>query len=101
MAAIIDGKGFAESLRVELREKVAALAATHGRAPGLAVLLVGARPDSATYVRMKKRACSEAGILDLGRDLPDTATLAEVIAAVDALNADPLVDGILVQVRLE
>lgn len=62
-------------------------------------MLVGARPDSATYVRMKKKACAEAGIMDFGRDLPETATQAEVIAVVKELNANPDVDGILVQVR--
>lgn len=68
------------------------------QAPGLAVVLVGSRPDSATYVRMKKKACSDAGIADLGRDLPVDATQEEVIAVVRELNADPAVDGILVQV---
>ncbi len=68
------------------------------QAPGLAVVLVGARPDSATYVRMKKKACAEAGILDLGRDLPGDATQADIVAVVQELNKDPRVDGILVQV---
>jgi 5,10-methylene-tetrahydrofolate dehydrogenase/methenyl tetrahydrofolate cyclohydrolase len=68
--------------------------------PGLAVVLVGSRPDSATYVRMKKRACAEAGIDDIGRDLPESASQQDVIDAVRALNADPRVDGILVQLPL-
>jgi 5,10-methylene-tetrahydrofolate dehydrogenase/methenyl tetrahydrofolate cyclohydrolase len=68
------------------------------QSPGLAVVLVGSRTDSATYVRMKKKACAEAGILDLGRDLPVDATQEQVVAVVRELNADPSVDGILVQV---
>ena len=99
MARVIDGKACADSIRGELASRVAALSAQHGRAPGLAVLLVGARPDSATYVRMKKKACAEAGILDFGVDLPADASQADIIAAVDALNSNAAVDGILVQVR--
>lgn len=68
------------------------------QAPGLAVVLVGSRTDSATYVRMKKKACAEAGILDFGRDLPGDATQEQIVATVQELNNDPRVDGILVQV---
>ena len=99
-ARLIDGKAVADAIREELRLRVAALAAAAGRAPGLAVLLVGARADSATYVRMKKKACAEAGIADFGRDLPADAGEAAIVAAVAELNADPRVDGILVQLPL-
>ena len=68
--------------------------------PGLAVVIVGERKDSQTYVRMKRKACAEVGIDDLGRDLPADASEAEVLAAVRELNADPRVDGILVQLPL-
>lgn len=97
---IIDGNATAATIRGELKARIDALVAVHGRRPGLAVLLVGARTDSATYVRMKRKACAEVGILDLGRDLPADAEEAAVIAAVRELNADPAVDGILVQLPL-
>ena len=97
---IIDGNATAATIRKELSERVATLTAARGRAPGLAVVLVGSRTDSATYVRMKKKACAEVGIADFGRDLPADATQAEVLAAVAELNADDRVDGILVQLPL-
>ena len=67
------------------------------QAPGLAVVIVGERGDSQTYVRMKKRACEEVGIVSFGADLPETATQEEVLAVVQGFNADPRVHGILVQ----
>ena len=97
---LLDGNAVAGSIRVELKGRIDALLAARGRAPGLAVVLVGARTDSATYVRMKRKACAEVGILDLGRDLPADASQEDVLAAVRALNADPAVDGILVQLPL-
>jgi 5,10-methylene-tetrahydrofolate dehydrogenase/methenyl tetrahydrofolate cyclohydrolase len=97
---IIDGKGMAEKIREELKERVSAIVGSGKRAPCLAVVLVGSRPDSATYVRSKKAACLQAGILDRGVDLPATATEAEIVAVVEGLNADPTVDGILVQLPL-
>ena len=99
-ATIIDGKAVAEDVRAALRVRVAAHVAAGKRAPCLAVVLVGARPDSATYVRNKKAACAAAGITDRGVDLPESASEAEVLAVVEALNADPAVDGILVQLPL-
>lgn len=65
--------------------------------PGLAVVIVGERKDSQTYVRMKKKACEEVGIASYGADLPGTATQQEVLDVVAKLNADPNVHGILVQ----
>jgi 5,10-methylene-tetrahydrofolate dehydrogenase/methenyl tetrahydrofolate cyclohydrolase len=97
---IIDGKRTAETIHGELKSRIAALTAGGGRAPGLAVVLVGARTDSATYVRMKKKACSDVGIRDFGRDLPAEATTEEIVAVVRELNANPEVDGILVQLPL-
>ena len=97
---IIDGNATAATIRTELKARIEALVIEKGRQPGLAVVLVGNRTDSATYVRMKRKACAEVGILDLGRDLPADASEAEVIATVRELNADPTVDGILVQLPL-
>jgi 5,10-methylene-tetrahydrofolate dehydrogenase/methenyl tetrahydrofolate cyclohydrolase len=68
--------------------------------PGLAVVLVGERRDSATYVRMKKKACDEIGIRSIGIDLPVEVSQADVIEKVKELNNDPMVDGILVQLPL-
>ena len=99
-ATLIDGKAIAETVRGEVKARVAAAVAGGRRAPCLAVVLVGSRPDSATYVRAKKAACAAAGITDRGVDLPESATEAEVLAVVEALNADPAVDGILVQLPL-
>jgi hypothetical protein len=69
----------------------------HAQVPGLAVVIVGERKDSQTYVRMKKKACEEVGIASFGADLPATATQQEVLDVVAKLNADPEVHGILVQ----
>ena len=100
-AVIIDGKAIAETVREEVRVKVAAMKeATGGKVPGLAVVLVGARKDSETYVRSKKKACGEAGIESFGTDLPEDATEDEVLAVVAAYNADPAVHGILVQLPM-
>ncbi|GFH16023.1 uncharacterized protein HaLaN_12367, partial [Haematococcus lacustris] len=68
--------------------------------PGLAVVIVGERKDSQTYVRMKKKACEEVGILSFGSDLPESATQAEVLKVVQDLNSNPDVHGILVQLPL-
>ena len=99
-AEIIDGKAIASAIREEVRERVSEMRAKHGKAPGLAVVLVGERKDSQTYVRSKKKACEEAGIESFGTDLPETATEDEVLAVVAAYNADPRVHGILVQLPM-
>ena len=72
----------------------------YGTEPGLAVVLVGARKDSATYVRMKHKACSEIGIRSISVDLPTETTQEEIMAEVQKLDADPTVHGILVQLPL-
>jgi methylenetetrahydrofolate dehydrogenase (NADP+)/methenyltetrahydrofolate cyclohydrolase len=69
-------------------------------APGLAVVLVGDRKDSATYVRSKKRACEKIGLRSFGYDLPADVSEAELLALIARLNADADVHGILVQVGL-
>lgn len=60
---------------------------SYGVTPGLAVVLVGARRDSATYVRMKKKACAEVGVVSFGIDFPAEVTQDELIAKIDELNA--------------
>lgn len=98
---IIDGSSTAAAIRKEIAERVSKMKEASGVTPGLAVVLVGERPDSKAYVRMKKRACDEVGIDQSGSvDLPDTATEDEIVAVVEKLNADPSVHGILVQLPL-
>ena len=99
-AAIIDGKAIAATIREEIRRDVEAMQAEHGQVPGLATVLVGARKDSQTYVRMKKKACAEVGIRSFGHDLPADVSQEELLDVVRQLNADPAVHGILVQLPL-
>lgn len=95
-ARLIDGKALAASLREEIREQAAA----RRRPPGLAVILVGRDPASEVYVRHKRRDCEEVGFRSFAYDLPASTTQAELLARIDALNQDPDVDGILVQLPL-
>lgn len=99
-ARIIDGKALAKSIRERLSERVPALTKQLGRAPGLAVVLVGDDPASAVYVRNKEKAATEIGMTSRIMRLPATATQSEVLAAVDVLNAAPDIDGFLVQLPL-
>jgi methylenetetrahydrofolate dehydrogenase (NADP+)/methenyltetrahydrofolate cyclohydrolase len=100
LARIIDGAGFAAGLRAKVAHGVAAFAAKAGRAPGLAVVLVGEDPASHVYVRAKGKATLEAGMVSIEHRLPETATQDELLALVRQLNTDPVVDGILVQLPL-
>lgn len=99
-ATIIDGKAFAAGVRARVAEKVAIVKRDHGLTPGLAVVLVGEDPASQIYVRNKGVQTKEAGMNSYEFRLPATATEDEVLARVHALNADPDVHGILVQLPL-
>jgi len=99
-ARILDGKRIAEELLDALAVRVKARIAAGKSRPGLAVVLVGADPASAVYVRNKRRACAKVGIHTLDFDLPAATTEAELLALIDQLNADPSVHGILVQLPL-
>jgi len=99
-AALIDGKAFAAGLRARIAERVPAFREATGRAPGLAVVLVGEDPASAVYVRSKGKQTREAGMESFEHKLPADTDQATLIALVDRLNADPAVDGILVQLPL-
>lgn len=96
MAQILDGKALAK----KMKEQVAAEAAALPRRPGLAVLLVGENPASQVYVRGKEKDCEECGILNLGRKLPVDTSEEELLGIIAQMNADPAVDGILVQLPL-
>ena len=99
-AQLIDGKSIAARVRQQVARQVQARRDAGGRAPGLAVVLVGEDAASAVYVRNKHNACVEAGIESFQHRLPAETSQAELEALVDALNADPAVDGILVQLPL-
>ena len=95
-ARVIDGKAVAALLRAEVAARVGAL----GFRPGLAVVLVGSHPASAVYVRNKDRAAAQAGLHARTIRLPEAVAEADLLATVARLNADPAVDGILVQLPL-
>jgi methylenetetrahydrofolate dehydrogenase (NADP+)/methenyltetrahydrofolate cyclohydrolase len=96
-AQIINGKAIAENLLNSIKSKVEARTMAGKRAPCLAVILVGADPASAIYVRNKRKACEKAGIRSIVHELPASTSEADLITLIDSLNNDPLVDGILVQ----
>jgi len=97
---VIDGKAIAATIHAEVKQNVEALKAEKGVTPCVAVVLVGDRTDSSTYVRMKKTACEEVGIIFKLSTLDEKAPEAEVIAVIDSLNKDSSVHGILVQLPL-
>jgi methylenetetrahydrofolate dehydrogenase (NADP+)/methenyltetrahydrofolate cyclohydrolase len=98
-AKLIDGKALSEQLRAEVGQRAAALAA-QGHKPGLAVILVGDDPASAVYVRNKVKACADHGLHSVLEQYPATMSQPELLARVAALNADPTIHGILVQMPL-
>lgn len=99
-AQLIDGKTISEALLNRVKAGVDARLAEGRRAPALAVVLVGNNPASEIYVRNKKRSCEKVGIRSVAFDLPASTTQAELLAIVDQVNADPEIDGILVQLPL-
>lgn len=99
-AQLIDGKAIAASTREAVRQSVEQRLANNLRRPGLAVILVGENTASEVYVRNKRRACEEAGILSRSHDLPATTSQSELLGLIDELNDDPVIDGILVQLPL-
>jgi methylenetetrahydrofolate dehydrogenase (NADP+) / methenyltetrahydrofolate cyclohydrolase len=98
-ATILDGRATQAAILDELRTRVTALA-QRGVVPGLGTVLVGDDPGSQAYVRNKHRACAKVGVNSIRRDLPGDSTMAELLAVVDELNADPECDGYLVQLPL-
>jgi methylenetetrahydrofolate dehydrogenase (NADP+) / methenyltetrahydrofolate cyclohydrolase len=99
-ASIIDGKAIAAELRQTVAVAAAQFHQSTGRAPGLAVVLVGEHPPSAAYVRSKIKATLEAGMESFEHRIPADVSQDDLIALVDRLNADATVDGILVQLPL-
>jgi methylenetetrahydrofolate dehydrogenase (NADP+) / methenyltetrahydrofolate cyclohydrolase len=99
-AQLIDGTAIAQKVRDEVKEKVAKRLAEGKSQPGLATVLVGARIDSATYVSMKQKACAELGMTSYHHPLPADITQEDLEKLIKELNADPKVNGILVQLPL-
>ncbi|MBX9728000.1 MAG: bifunctional methylenetetrahydrofolate dehydrogenase/methenyltetrahydrofolate cyclohydrolase, partial [Sphingopyxis sp.] len=99
-ARLIDGKLYAAGLRARIATRVAAFRDATGRVPGLAVILVGDDPASRVYVANKAKQTVEVGMASIEHRLPADAPQAELAALVEALNADPAVDGILCQLPL-
>lgn len=100
MARIIDGKAVAARIRNEVQAGVAACKAGHGVTPGLTVIIVGEDPASQVYVNNKHKACEAIGIASQVIRLPADCGEAQLIAHIDRLNADPAINGILVQLPL-
>jgi 5,10-methylene-tetrahydrofolate dehydrogenase/methenyl tetrahydrofolate cyclohydrolase len=99
-AHIIDGKQIAAKVHEEVRLAVAKMKEKHDYVPGLATVRVGEDPASATYVRMKQRMCERLGIRSIGHVLAEDTTQEDLLELVATLNADPTVNGILVQLPL-
>ncbi|XP_027080338.1 bifunctional protein FolD 2 [Coffea eugenioides] len=99
-ATVIDGKAVAHTIRSEVADEVRQLSQKYGKVPGLAVVIVGHRKDSQSYVSMKRKACAEVGIKSFDINLPEQVSEAELISKVHELNANPDVHGILVQLPL-
>ena len=100
MATLLDGRLLAAQIETRLAETISAGLAQAGRPPGLAVLRVGDDPASGVYVANKEKACSRVGITNLGAHLAADTPAADVQTTIERLNADPAVDGILLQLPL-
>ncbi len=96
MAILMDGKALAAKMRLQIKEKVEALIAA-GTEPALAVIIVGNNPAPRFYVNNKKKDCAECGIRSIEKAMPEETTEEELLAVIAELNADPSIDGILVQ----
>lgn len=99
-ASIIDGKAIAGEIRQAVKTRVGRRREVAKHVPGLAVVLVGTDPASEVYVRNKRRGCEEVGIRSFAHDLDADITQGELLQIIDRLNADPTVNGILVQLPL-
>lgn len=99
-AEVIDGKSIAKQIKDEITAEICRMKDATGVVPGLAVILVGARKDSQTYVRSKKKACEAVGITSHEVHLPEDCSEEEVLNSIAGFNNDPSVHGILVQLPL-
>ena len=99
-AKIISGSALSKQIKAEIAQQITQYRNERKRAPGLAVILVGADPASQVYVASKRRSCEEVGIFSKSYDLPETTEEHALLALIDELNADETIDGILVQLPL-
>jgi len=99
-AVVIEGRELAGEVKAQVRAAIGAALARGHRPPALAVVKVGDHPASAVYVRNKRKACDEVGIRSVAHDLPRSTSQLELLALIAALNRDPAIDGILVQLPL-
>lgn len=99
-AQIISGTELSKNIKFNVAEKIQHYLQQGKRAPGLAVILVGADPASQVYVGSKRRSCEELGIYSKSYDLPAETTEQELLTLIEQLNQDPQIDGILVQLPL-
>lgn len=100
MGIIIDGKQVADQRKEEIKRQIDTLAPKYGRRPGLAVIIVGENPASQVYVRNKMKAAEKAGLHSVQVTLPADTSEEALLAQIRSLNADPALDGILVQLPL-
>uniref|UniRef100_A0A2P2JXH5 Methylenetetrahydrofolate dehydrogenase n=1 Tax=Rhizophora mucronata TaxID=61149 RepID=A0A2P2JXH5_RHIMU len=100
-ATLIDGKAIAQTIRSEIAEEVRQLSDKYAKVPGLAVVIVGNRKDSQSYVSMKRKACAEVGIKSFDIDLPEHVSEADLIGKVHELNANSDVHGWLIFILLD
>lgn len=97
---LIDGKKISNDKRAQIRERAAQIKAETGKVPGLATILVGEDPASRVYIKSKIKACEDAGIRSMHHGMPAGSSKEEIISLINELNANPEVDGILVQLPL-
>ncbi len=99
-AHIIDGKAFSAKVRTAVADDISTLRKHHNITPGLAVVIVGEDPASQVYVRNKVKQTAEAGMNGFHFEMPDTTSQEDLISKIEELNADPAINGILVQLPL-
>lgn len=99
-AQLIDGRAIAQTHRARIATEIESMTARDLRPPGLAVVLVGSDPASQVYVRNKRKACEQVGVVSHSYDLPSGTPQTDLLALIDQLNADRTIDGILVQLPL-
>ncbi|MCF6205878.1 MAG: bifunctional methylenetetrahydrofolate dehydrogenase/methenyltetrahydrofolate cyclohydrolase FolD [Sulfurovum sp.] len=97
---LIDGKALAQKVQDSVAKEVEQLKQEKNIVPGLAVILVGDDPASHAYVNMKAKACEKVGFYSITHNMPDTISQEEIIATIEMINANPRIDGILVQLPL-
>lgn len=97
---LLDGKALSKKIEIEVADRVKTLKNRTGRVPGLAVILVGSDPASQAYVGMKKKACDRVGFYSVTHEMPETISQEAIEQTIEMMNANPNIDGILIQLPL-